>query len=104
MTIGTTYPTPEQIAAYVGVEHTEREWLLDPHDVWVKNPHYHGPPTPHPEDGNPDLAYYDAVAVAWDAREEGRHEEADEIMRAVVITHPFAPTLALGIIDEDLPF
>lgn len=34
----------------VGEECPEREWLLYPADVWVKNPWYSGESGPHPED------------------------------------------------------
>ena len=32
-----------------GAEFPDRAWLLHDWDVWVKNPHYAGPPVPHPE-------------------------------------------------------
>jgi|SRR5215831_13041456 len=35
----------------------DQAWLLHDYDVWVKNPHYVGPPVPHPEDE----AFYDSV-------------------------------------------
>ena len=38
----------------VGVEHRDRAWLLDDRDVWVRNPHYHGPAVRHPEDDRDD--------------------------------------------------
>lgn len=31
----------------------ESAWLLTDYDVWVRNPHYRGPPQPHPEDYYP---------------------------------------------------
>lgn len=33
-----------------GMDNPTHAWLLDPRDVWVRNPFYHGPPQPHPED------------------------------------------------------
>jgi hypothetical protein len=32
-----------------GSESPEKPWLLHDWDVWVANPHYAGPPAPHPE-------------------------------------------------------
>lgn len=37
-------------ACYAGEDRPETPWLLHPCDVWVRNPHYDGPPAPHPED------------------------------------------------------
>lgn len=31
---------------------SDRMWLLHDYDVWVRNPHYHGPRQPHPEEVN----------------------------------------------------
>ena len=36
-------------AGMVGADYRSRAWLLHPGDVWVKNPFYHGPAVPHPE-------------------------------------------------------
>jgi hypothetical protein len=36
-----------------GEERPEDEWVLTNYDVWMKNPHYKGPPGPHPEDPEP---------------------------------------------------
>jgi hypothetical protein len=33
-----------------GMDHPDRAWLLHDNDVWLANPHYVGPPVPHPED------------------------------------------------------
>ena len=33
-----------------GMDYPDRAWLLHDFDVWVANPHYVGPPVPHPED------------------------------------------------------
>lgn len=33
-----------------GMDHPDQAWLLHDWDVWVRNPHYAGPPVPHPED------------------------------------------------------
>jgi len=39
-----------EFAFNAGMDHPERCWLLDSRDVWVRNPHYHGPDVRHPED------------------------------------------------------
>jgi hypothetical protein len=42
----------EAVAEYarnIGGEYPDRAWLLHDFDVWVANPHYAGPPVPHPE-------------------------------------------------------
>ena len=38
-------------AAIAGADRPDRCWLLHPCDAWVRNPHFRGEPTPHPEDG-----------------------------------------------------
>jgi len=32
----------------------DRAWILTDYDVWVRNPHYSGPPQRHPEDYDPE--------------------------------------------------
>jgi hypothetical protein len=39
-----------QWAAAYGEEDPKSAWILTPYDIWMKNPHYSGPPVPHPED------------------------------------------------------
>lgn len=39
-----------EFAENAGGDNPDRAWLLDPRDVWVRNPFYHGPSVPHPED------------------------------------------------------
>jgi hypothetical protein len=39
-----------EFARNAGMDNPEHCWLLDPRDVWVRNPFYKGPPAPHPED------------------------------------------------------
>jgi hypothetical protein len=39
-----------EFAENAGMDNPDQCWLLDTRDVWVKNPYYHGPPVPHPED------------------------------------------------------
>ncbi len=38
-----------EYARNVGRENPDSPWILDPRDVWIKNPFYQGPPAPHPE-------------------------------------------------------
>ena len=38
-----------EFAWNAGAEEPDRAWLSHDWDVWVKNPHYAGPPVPHPE-------------------------------------------------------
>jgi len=38
-----------EYARNVGKERPDIAWILDPRDVWMKNPFYQGPPVPHPE-------------------------------------------------------
>jgi hypothetical protein len=33
-----------------GAMFSNRAWILTDYDVWVKTPHYKGPPVKHPED------------------------------------------------------
>lgn len=44
------YDAMGEYAAVVGAEEPNRAWILTDYDVWVRNPHYHGPAVPHPED------------------------------------------------------
>jgi hypothetical protein len=39
-----------EYAANYGADHPERAWILTDYDSWERNPHYHGPSVPHPED------------------------------------------------------
>jgi hypothetical protein len=34
----------------VGSEYPDRQWLVSNYDTIEKNPHYHGPDQPHPND------------------------------------------------------
>lgn len=57
-----TYPNQEEdhlatpseacseFARNFGAEWPDRAWLLTDFDTWERNPHYQGPPVPHPED------------------------------------------------------
>jgi hypothetical protein len=40
----------KQYVDAMGGEDTSRAWILSPFDTWERNPHYSGPPQPHPED------------------------------------------------------
>ena len=39
-----------EYAANVGADHPDRAWILTDFDTWERNPFYHGPAVPHPED------------------------------------------------------
>jgi len=39
-----------EYADWVGAESPDVPWILTDYDVWVPNPHYHGPAVPHPEE------------------------------------------------------
>ena len=43
-----------EYACNVGADHPERAWILTDYDTWERNPHYHGPAVPHPEDDSGD--------------------------------------------------
>jgi hypothetical protein len=47
--LATPQEAVSEFAWNAGAEHAEQAWLLHDWDVWVKNPHYSGPPVPHPE-------------------------------------------------------
>ena len=40
----------DEFAHNAGMDNPNQCWLLDSRDVWVRNPFYHGPNQPHPED------------------------------------------------------
>lgn len=48
-----------EFARNAGAETPSAAWILAPSDTWMKNPHYHGPPVPHPEDD--EAEYYDTA-------------------------------------------
>ena len=56
MTLATYDDAMAEYARNMGDQRADQQWLLSDYDVWVKNPHYVGPPQPHPED---DSGYYD---------------------------------------------
>lgn len=47
--LATPREASQEYARNVGIEHTERAWILSPFDVWEPNPAYRGEPVPHPE-------------------------------------------------------
>jgi len=51
-----------EFARNTGSWQSDRQWILTDYDVWVRNPHYSGPPQRHPEDDS-DLPTY------WHERE-----------------------------------
>lgn len=57
-----------EFAFNAGMDNPEQCWLLDPRDVWVRNPFFRGPEQPHPEDDprlypNEDLAQVAALPI-----------------------------------------
>lgn len=38
-----------EFARNAGADRPEQAWILGDFDYWVQNPHYVGPPVPHPE-------------------------------------------------------
>lgn len=50
MTLATHTDAMREFAWNAGAEFPESQWLLTSYDVWVRNPHYSGPPQRHPED------------------------------------------------------
>jgi hypothetical protein len=51
-----------EYARNVGAEQPDRAWILTDYDTWERNPFYHGPPAPHPED---DFGPEDEVACEF---------------------------------------
>jgi len=56
MTLATPEDAMREYANVVGEDHPDRAWLLTDYYVWVRNPHYRGPPAPHPDDCRDDEA------------------------------------------------
>jgi hypothetical protein len=83
--LATPQEAVQEYARNAGADHPEQAWLLHDWDVWVRNPHYRGPPVRHPED-------YDAEE-AENLTEEAR----DKAARRADPPEPFK-------IDDDLPF
>ena len=64
-----------EFARNIGGEYPDRAWLLHDWDVWVANPHYHGPKMPHPEDYDP---YEAEMEAAFGPLVGGFWNDADE--------------------------
>ena len=54
MTTATYGEAFAEYARNAGAEDPERAWIITPWDVWMANPHYSGPPVPHPESDDHD--------------------------------------------------
>jgi hypothetical protein len=50
MALATVAEAIKEYARNMGGERAADAWLLTDYDVWVANPHYHGPAQRHPED------------------------------------------------------
>ena len=46
-----------------GWENPTEQWILTDYDVWERNPYYHGPDQPHPEDYNPETGEFNPPFV-----------------------------------------
>jgi len=62
-----------EFARNIGGEYPDRAWLLHDWDVWVRNPHYKGPPVPHPESDEP----WDTDGDTSKWNENGESSEAE---------------------------
>lgn len=69
-----------------GSDHPDQEWILTDWDSWEHNPHYTGPPGPHPED-----QHYDGEDCQQWGHGEPSDEELEELTKP---TNPF----------DDVPF
>lgn len=63
-TLGASWQTEEW--------NNQHPWLLTSHDIWVSNPHYFGPPCPHPED-NPDEESWEEWDEYWTQKQRHWH-------------------------------
>lgn len=59
----------KEFAWNYGMDHPDKAWLLSDYDTWEKNPHYKGPPVPHPEDDDYDHRYVGRLLTAADAKQ-----------------------------------
>jgi hypothetical protein len=73
-----------EFAWNAGEEVPDQAWLSHDWDVWVKNPHYVGPPVPHPESDD-----------AYDA------EDAENLAAEL---SDKATRRAISPEDDDIPF
>ena len=53
-----------EYAMNVGVERPEQAWILTDYDTWERNPHYHGPAVPHPEESDYEDGDWRGVVLA----------------------------------------
>lgn len=55
MPLATNNEALAEFGRNAGSAFPDRQWLLTDWDVWVQNPHYHGPPQRHPEEDPPGM-------------------------------------------------
>lgn len=79
-----------EYARNVGEQTPDTQWILSPHDIWMRNPHYTGEEQPHPEENDDRemaLDFLEAhVKGVVDSFEygEGFVDEQAELARSVV--------------------
>jgi len=58
-----------EYARNAGQDQPDRCWLLDPRDVWVRNPHFTGTDTTHPDDddGRPEPSWQDLATYSTES-------------------------------------
>ena len=68
----------QEFARNVGYEdrYINSQWILTDFDVWVVNPHYNGPPQPHPEE-----MWEGTLEEYAEMVEEARLQHAEELAR-----------------------
>jgi hypothetical protein len=75
-----------------GADHPDQAWMLHDWDVWVRNPHYTGPPVRHPEDDpeaeGEEPAGFDSLRQPEWTGFDAQERDAPEV----------------GEIDDELPF
>ena len=72
-----------------GMDYPDRAWLLHDFDVWVANPHYVGPPVPHPEEHPDD---YDPMYMPGELKTLAPRDVKD------------VDNVGKKIDDDDIPF
>ena len=58
-----------EYARNAGAEDPTRAWILTPWDSWERNPSYHGPDVPHPEDDSGDYEGDDSMPFDYEGDE-----------------------------------
>lgn len=88
-----------EYAHNVGMDNTDRPWILSDRDVWYRNPFYNGPAVPHPESDiykAADLFFFNAGVAL-----EGCADRAIIAKRQARIEADMAARFDL---DDEIPF